>query len=317
MNEVGGYFEIEFSNIKLGNIHSDAIKLNTARNCLEYILLANNFRKVFIPYYTCDAVLEPIVKHNLDYEFYCIDENLEPTNVPQCSPDEVFLYTNYFGIKNRFVEQIARKTVNLIIDNSQALFSPQINEVDTFYSLRKFVGVADGAFLYSKKKKDFHVEKAVSAERVAHLYVRKDADAVSGYKLYKENDDSLIDLPIMEMSNSTRAFIETYDFEKNKFIRERNFLFLHNELSQFNELKIDVSSVNGPLCYPFLKGNFEVKEELIKKKIYVPTYWSNVLGWIDDRNCVEKRLVGSLLPLPIDHRYTPRDFDLIKEILMK
>ena len=317
MKEVGGYFEIEFSNIRLGKIHPDAIKLNTARNCLEYILLANNFRKIFIPYYTCDVILEPFIKHNLDYEFYHIDENFEPIKVPQCSLNEVFLYTNYFGIKDRFVEQLAGKIDNLIIDNSQALFSPRINEVDTFYSLRKFVGVADGAFLYSKKKYDLAIEKAVSTNRVSHLYMRRDVDASSGYKMYKENDGALVDLPMMEMSSSTKAFIETYDFEKNKAIRERNFLFLHNELSQINELEIDVSSVNGPLCYPFLKRNLKVKEALINKKIYVPTYWSNVLDWISNQECVEKHLVHDLMPLPIDHRYDRRDFDLIKEVLMK
>ena len=41
MKEIGGYFELEYANIKL-NIHANAIKLNTARNCLDYILLVNN-----------------------------------------------------------------------------------------------------------------------------------------------------------------------------------------------------------------------------------------------------------------------------------
>ena len=55
MKEIGGYFEIEFPDVHSG-IHEKAIKLNTARNCFEYILQANRYSKVYVPYFTCDVV---------------------------------------------------------------------------------------------------------------------------------------------------------------------------------------------------------------------------------------------------------------------
>ena len=42
--------------------HKDALKLNTARNGFEYVLRASHFRKVYVPYYTCEVMLEPIKK---------------------------------------------------------------------------------------------------------------------------------------------------------------------------------------------------------------------------------------------------------------
>lgn len=316
MKEIGGYFEIEFSNIKLRGIHDNAIKLNTARNCLEYILLANSYKKIFVPYYTCDVVLEPIIKHKIAYEFYHIDKNLEPVHVPVNNQDEAFLYTNYFGMKERFVAEIAKTTKNLIIDNSQALFAAPIRGIDTFYSLRKFVGVPDGAFLYSTKIIDFQIERTVSADRLSHLYKRKDVSASFGYNSFRENDKSLAGLPLMEMSASTEAFLNTYDFEKNKITRERNFLYLHHKLQKFNEIDIDISSINGPLSYPFLNSDVNIKESLIKKGIYIPTHWFNVFDWLENNVGIEKTLVNNMLPMPIDHRYEIEDLNfLVKSLL--
>lgn len=316
MKEIGGYFEIEFSNIKLGGVHPNAVRLNTARNCLEYVLLANNYRKVFVPFYTCEVILEPIIKHRLNYEFYRIDENFEPLEMPFCKADEAFLYTNYFGVKDAFVSKLKDKVGNLIIDNSQALFAAPPDDTAAFYSLRKFVGIAGGAFLYSNKRIDFEIESASSANGVSHLYTRKDESASAGYDLFRENDAALSGLPIMKMSASTEAFLQSYDFEKNKLIRERNFLYLHNALQKFNRLALDVSSLNAPLCYPFLADGSPDKQSLAAKKIYIPTYWTNVLEWLNGEDGgIEEKLVKNLLPLPVDQRYGLDDLQFIIENL--
>lgn len=317
MKEIGGYFEIEFSNVKFEEIHQDAIKLNTARNCLEYILSAGKYSKIFLPYYTCDAVLEPVIRHGISYEFYHIDKNLEPIEIPATKSGEVFLYTNYFGIKGQYCSELANRKINLIIDNSQALFAPRVGETDTFYSLRKFVGVADGAFLYCKKRIDLPVEKTSSADRVSHLYKRKDFGAPFGYDAFKTNDESLDNLPLSEMSASTKTFLKTYDFEKNKITRERNFLYVHHELGQLNNLKIDIKNLDAPLCYPFLNNQMRSKNDLANNGIFIPTYWTNVLEWINEKDCAERMLVNDLLPLPIDQRYTLEDLRFLIENLLK
>lgn len=315
MKEIGGYFELEHTNIKL-NIHAHATKLNTARNCLEYILLVNNYTSIYVPYYTCDVVLEPIIKNNIRYIFYHINKNLEPVLLPELQENEAFLYTNYFGLKSNFVKKIRNEVANLIVDNSQALFAPNLPGTDTFYSLRKFVGTPDGAFLYCNRKLPFAPEAATSFDRVSHLYKRKDINAGFGYNDFKRNDQALAGLPIMAMSASTDRFISTYDFEKNKIIRERNFLYLHNKLQTINLLKFDTENLHGPLCYPLLVANKGLRENLIKNKIFVPVYWPNVRAWIKDRACFEKDLIDSLICLPIDQRYTPEDLNLVLKLII-
>ncbi|MES2779041.1 MAG: hypothetical protein V4651_03990, partial [Bacteroidota bacterium] len=76
MKSIGGYFELELS-VK-DSFHKDAIALNTGRNALEYLLLANSYSKIYLPYYSCEALLEPMVKLNIAYEFYPINNDLEP-----------------------------------------------------------------------------------------------------------------------------------------------------------------------------------------------------------------------------------------------
>ena len=104
MEAIGGYFELELH--KGEEYHKDAISLNTARNCFEYILLARNYKKVYIPYYTCEVMLQPLEKHHISYEFYSINELLEPIGITKLLPEEAFLYTNYFGLKQSCVEKL-------------------------------------------------------------------------------------------------------------------------------------------------------------------------------------------------------------------
>ena len=67
---IGGYFGLELRDGV--HYHEDALRLNTARNCFEYILRVHKYRKVYIPYYTCEVMLEPLKKCGVLYEFYHI-----------------------------------------------------------------------------------------------------------------------------------------------------------------------------------------------------------------------------------------------------
>lgn len=88
MEAIGGYFELELR--KGEHYHQDALRLNTARNCFEYILLARKYTKVYIPYYTCEVMLQPLHKLHIAYEFYHINESLEPVEIIQLGKSEAF-----------------------------------------------------------------------------------------------------------------------------------------------------------------------------------------------------------------------------------
>lgn len=89
---IGGYFELELP--CKAEYYTNAVRLNTGRNCLEYILRLRQYKKVYIPYYTCEVVLEPFHKLNIEYEFYHINEKLELADSIQLKEKEAILYTN-------------------------------------------------------------------------------------------------------------------------------------------------------------------------------------------------------------------------------
>lgn len=302
---IGGYFELELRNI--GEYHPNAIALNTARNAFEYVLKVRNYKKVYIPYFTCDVILEPINKLKIEYEFYSINKNLEPEfDRNKIKYGEGFLYTNYFGLKDNFIPELAKKIPNLIIDNAQSFFTPPINNIDTFYSTRKFFGTSDGAYLYCNKSFGEKFEQDISYDRVEHLMKRSDINAEFGFPTFCTNEINLVNQPIKIMSNLTRKILRGIDYESAKETRKANFIFIHQALKDLNRLKINLEETQIPLAYPFWTRDFSLKKRLLKNRIYCPTYWQNVLDWCD-KESLEVQLTKELILLPIDQRYNISD----------
>jgi hypothetical protein len=314
MNAIGGYFELE---LRTGDeYHRHAVRLNTGRNALEFVLRSRRYSRLYIPYYTCDVLLEPLKKLSIAWSFYSVDEDLEPLfDFAQVADDEGFLYTNYFGVKGGVVERLSTRCRNLIVDNSQAFFSRPIALRDTFYSCRKFFGVPDGAYLYMEGADTSALPRDVSVDRFMHLIKRIDCGAESGYDDFKANDNALIGQPIKEMSNLTRSLMCSLDYKAAKARRQANVKVLHDSLGSLNELHVSIDDESVPMAYPFLSTTPDLKHKLIEHKIYVPTYWPNVLQWVNGDQW-EFRLARNLVPIPVDHRYDTselsRVIDLVK-----
>ncbi|MDX9694243.1 MAG: hypothetical protein RBT49_00475 [Bacteroidales bacterium] len=305
MNPIGGYFELELS--KGEEYHKKAIKLNSGRNAFEYILRARGYRKVYLPYYTCDVILEPINKLELEFEFYHINEQLEPIfDFNEIGKDETFVYTNYFGIKGQAAKRLSNICPNLIIDNSQAFFEDPIQGIDTFYSPRKFFGVPDGAYLYTDKLLQIELEHDNSTTRFLHLIKRIDEGAEIGYATFKENEDSIKGQKIKLMSTLTKALLCNIDYDKAIKARKQNFIFLNKNLESVNKLKLPEIFDFVPMVYPFLSYQTNLKQQLIDNKIYLATYWPNVLEWCTE-NQLEYNITKGILNLPLDQRYNESD----------
>jgi hypothetical protein len=313
MKAIGGYFELELN--KKEEYHQEAVRLNTGRNAFEYLLLANSYTKVYMPFFTCDVLFEPLKKHQIAYEFYYIDEQFEPLfDYDLVQSNEVFLYTNYFGLKDNFIKNLGIQFKKLIIDNSQSFYSKPITGIDTFYSPRKFFGVPDGAYLYSNKKLEISFEKDVSFNRCSHLLKRLDGNAESGYGDFTVNDANLKNQDIKEMSTLTMALLSATDYNLCAQKRIDNFNFLHQSLKVSNRLEIDVVNIGIPMVYPYWNNDKNLRKKLLQHKIYTATYWNNVKQWCKSES-LEHRFVDEIVYLPIDQRYDEMDLNKIIKII--
>lgn len=314
MNAVGGYFGLELR--KGEHYHKDAIRLNTARNCFEYVLRTKGYIKVYIPYYTCEVILEPIRKLGVKYEFYHINENLELTVLPKLNANEAFLYTNYFGLKQEYVKRLVSVyDKQLIVDNSQAFYAEPLKGIDTFYSARKFFGVPDGAYLYTDMPLMPSLVQDYSYERMSHLLKRIDLGAEAGYHDFRVNDDGLCGQEIKKMSKLTDSLLLGIDYEFVRDRRRKNYLLFEEVLGFTNMLHLSCDDTTVPMIYPYwVKNGFVLKKKLIDNKVFVATYWSNVRSVLQNDD-VEMMLVNDMIPLPSDQRYEEKDLNRIIDMI--
>lgn len=304
--EIGGYFEFELNSI-YNNIPKNVITLNTARNALRFIVKAYNIKEINVPYYTCPVVWETLEQENCKINFYHIDEKFLPTNDFQ--ENDFVLYTNYFGICAKQTKELSKKYKNLIVDNAQAYFMPNLG-LASFNSIRKFFGVPDGAFLYCDKVLDENIEQDNSYQKCSHLLKRIDVNASFGYQDFRENSEIFKTEPLKYMSNLTKKIINSIDIEKAKKQRLQNFEYLHKKLSNKNELNIELDTDDTPMVYPCLIRNENLRSKLIENKIYVAKYWSEL-----PVEYYENYLYKYLLPLPIDQRYDIEGMKRIIEVI--
>lgn len=315
-NAIGGYFELELNDF--GSIyHDDLLALNTGRNALEFILIQQGYKKIYIPYYTCDVTLQPIKRQKINYEFYFLDKDFFPKNV-ELKDKEALLYVNYFGIMNIQVKHLSEKFSNLIIDNSQAFYENPLKNVDTFYSPRKFFGLPDGGFASCTINNKLNMERDISIDRMSHLLTRIDQGAETGYSNFKENDKKLDNMPLKCMSRLTEKLMKNINYKHIRNIRKSNFNTIHKILYVENELSplIDLNEFESPLIYPFLKkGNNKRRKKLLEEKIYTAKYWPNVGEWLKGKDCHENYILDNLIALPVDQRYTEREISFMLNAL--
>src|SRR5690554_5734523 len=322
---IGRYFGLELNSFGNNNYE---LRLNSGRASLFLILKSIKPKKVYLPYYTCDVVKEPIDKLNIECVFYRINQKLQPLiDDQQVDADSVVIVNNYFGIlDSRMEDYYLRFGDKLIIDNSQAFFHYPDYNVNAFYSPRKFMGLPDGGFVKLNSKTSSiaselykNMNVTYSHHLMEHLYKRIDLDAQSAYSIFKENDRMLSKEDYGIMSKLTYSLYQNIDLEKIRNTRLENFKLMHKKLNATNKLStlIDSFEHSCPMVYPFLhKKGQSLKQNLIKYKVFVATYWPNVEKWMNDKNSIEIYLVKNLVALPIDQRLGEADVNYICELII-
>ena len=302
---IGGYFELELP--LHPELHAEAIALNSGRFCLEYLLRCRKYNKVYVPYFTCDTAVEPIIKLGIACEFYHIDKAYRIIDDITLAEDEALLYTNYWGLQNEYCEILAAKYgKQLILDYTQAFFSKPIVGIDTFYSCRKYFGVPDGGYLYTDAIADYEVEQDESYLRMDSLIKRIDLSPEAGYDDFHRVSAFFHDMPIRRMSKLTQRLMQSIDYERVAQQRIDNYNKLRDALDG-RELKYG----EVPMIFPYESAEGqELRKHLILNKVFVAKYWPNVDEWTEE-DTVERWMANHILPLPIDQRYYKEDMNRI------
>jgi len=250
MKSIGGFFELEMRDAV--EYHRHALRLNSGRNALEYVLRARRYRKVHLPLYTCDVLFQPIVRLGIASAVYHINEHFEPVfDFASLRQDEALVYVNYFGLFDDVIESVAKKCSSLIVDNAQAFYARPVPGVDTFYSPRKFFGIPDGAYLYTDHRLTEPLERDKSYERCEHLLRRIDRGPEDAYPRFLESDEVFDTLPLRRMSSLTCRLLKSIDYDEVARRRISNFGLLHEALKGMNSIDCEPGDGQVPMGISF------------------------------------------------------------------
>lgn len=319
--EIGGYFEFSLSN-SAQFPYPNAFKYHSARSAFYDLIKKSKIKKIWIPRFICDSMLEPLKLLNVEVLFYNLQANFFPVLPEKLNKDEYLFYVNYFGICGAIQKELLNlyPSQQVIFDHAQAFFVQPLNCFATLYSPRKFLPVAEGGLLITEQNFEptyysRNIDEMV--QHYQHLLIRRLTNANLAYEKFKKSENAFNDCLPKRLSGITEEILNSLNYVSFKEKRLENFKFLHDKLGRFNQLQINLDQLESPLTYPFLL-NDEISDCLISAKVYTPTYWADSLARVGV-NSFEHKLVSSVSHLICDQRYSIEEMqhqvDIIQDYL--
>lgn len=321
MRPIGGYFELELP-ASTGEYHPQALRLQSARAAFLALLQHGKPAAVWMPWYICNSMLEPLLACGIPVKRYALDRQLRVAADVAPAAGEWLLYVNYFGLCQDQAKQLAQRwpRQQLIIDHSQAFYAPAVDCLANIYSPRKFFGVPDGGYLQTSLDLPPPAPSDPgSAARCRHLLQRLEGAPEPGYADYVAAEASLSGLPPLAMSALTQRLLCSIDYAAVQARRRANFAYLARHLAAHNQLGLALGQTAVPLCYPLLPqdgSGAQRRTALQQQRVYLPAYWPEV-SQQPDVPAFEASLPGDCLFLPCDQRLQAADLDRLIALLLE
>lgn len=309
---LGGFFELELPRFEVDSLSNSSL-FNSARTSFVDLVDKLAIKEVWVPRYLCNSMLDIFDSRIVALKYYDLNGDFSVKGDIALVENAVLLYVNYFGLCDAQARAVISQygNANVVIDNSQAWFSPPFDTLATIYSPRKFFGLPDGGVLHcldSRMQTPTHRDES-SETRTAHLISRITNSPEKSYQSFLEAEQSIAEMPVLGMSRLTERLLQSIDFESAKQARIRNANYLHNRLLKYNILDLEVADDAAPLCYPLLPNRkMARRSDLMKHRIFIPTYWPEVLCRVEESR-FESELVINGLFLPCDQRYDEGDME--------
>ena len=311
MKEAGGYFQLELN--KGGyHYHDTPYVTKSGRASLHHILAHTKPALVYIPFYTCDTLLEPFKSANIEYRFYSIDSSLDPDPSIELKPGEYLLYINYFGLKGNTVAALSGKYADrLIVDCTRAFFMKGNGRSWFFNACRKFFGVPDGSYLYAPAGVNMILPDERNENYVTeHLLKRFNGHTLEGYPFFVQNE-LLAGKGVSRISLLSEYLLSGIDYDEVIKQRLANYNYLHTKFGSNNRLQFTPAGNEVSMSYPLLLDKVINKADMATTGLFIPTFWNDTNNRGIDGFEFEKSITGHLCPIPIDHRYTTADMEAI------
>ena len=305
------------------------VYLLSGRTALKFIIddICNTrkFRKVLIPSYCCESMMEPFIASGIDTQFYKV--HVDSVDYPYENDADAVLLLDFFGYVNPENEKIAcceKQAGKIVIyDATHKLDGNPAVEVYADYSFcsyRKwfYCNYAkavkhSGAFGCSQLRANTHyIEFRDRAAEKKEKYI-------TGLTAEKEEFLTLFSLAEQMLDEDYAGYSgESVIFDINKIASKRreNALYLIEELKKIPEIKLwrDTVQVDDvPMFVPILVDTLirnDLRNTLIKENIYCPIHWP-----VSSYHVEYGELYDMELSLVCDQRYDIKDMRRIVRII--
>lgn len=313
--EYGGYLPLELlinHKNRVGYYDSYNIKsFNTIKASIPLIKEKLNVEEIYVPHFLCPNVIIEIKRNFNKVVFYNLNKKLLP-----CLEElnnKVIYIVNYFGILDKKIKRLVKKHQKtiFIIDNAHSFFCKPIlrDNVYNLYSCKKFFGVPDGGYLITLADIYSPYQKSFSSSISSYLIQSLEEGTNSCYN-EKKRVDNIINNNYSGISFFSEKILSLIDYKKIIKIRRRNFKIYNKEFKSKNIIQCEKRSI--PYVYPLNVGK-NIKDELIRKLIYVPTLWN--MDTNEKEIEFELFIKDKTLFLPLDQRYDKSDIVYIINVV--
>ena len=321
MKEIGGY--LEFENLGGREYHPGCLKLNLGRCAITWFLMNAGCRTLYLPIFICASVTNAVADAGINIIRYRIRPDFRPdeTDLPEALKEDEWLFIDnaYGQITNEELASYKTRYGRVLADNTHAFFQKPAEGVPTVYSVRKFLGVTDGAYLYSDREMAEPEKEDFSHDRFSHILGRYEVDAGTFYSRMLANAHAYEGAAPARMSRLTENILGGLDYDRIARTRMDNYMTLKSCLGTHNGLETDgnlrVPDI-GPFVYPMLvEDGPAIRKKLAAQKIFVPTYWSDLITDAP-AGSVERKYAANILALPCDQRYLEEDMRRVAEAVL-
>lgn len=318
--EIGSFIELELKKgLEIYSGNQNIARLNTGRAAIWHAARILGADTVWIPYYQCESVREFLQKKGCGIKYYHIDREFCPIDIDAAS-DEAVLLVNYFGVMSRKrMQELACNFENVIIDNSQAFFCKPLPDCMNVYSARKFLGVADGAYVIGENAHRFvdDYPQCFSSDTAVFLLTRIEYGCEGkGYETRNINESRIESEDVMKMSKLTHAMLDGANYEYNQIKRRENFkeaCKLFDDINKINPGKFYDDDV-VPMVYPLVVENDDLLGCLLKAKHFQGHWWKYITEELPEET-FEHWLSRYMIPITIDQRYGKEELRFIRSII--
>ncbi len=330
IDEIGSEFFysviLNESGILLPQAVKDFTYTFSGRTAIETVLKNElHIKKVMLPSYCCDSMIEPFRKQGIAICFYGVNyvDNLQIDLSIEEDIDAI-LWCNYFGynLKMPDLSSFIKRGGIVIEDITHSFYSEKKYDKQSDYliaSIRKWEPILCGGYCASTKKKlsykPFKLPSKEYLERKRHAMISK-KEYLEGNILIDK--DKFLD----DFSKSNKWLAENYsgllidreslhildqvDYEGNVKKRRENAQELYRGLKQCVSLNplFDEELMDCPLFVPVianLGARNKIRDFLTTHAIYCPVHWPK-----PNSDC-ESNLYDIEISLVCDQRYSEAD----------